>query len=126
MSNREAAIFVINSDKDQTIKELILSEREEIITAIKLRRHVEDFEIEYDAQEYFEKIFLDHDIYYDIYIEDPFSIEKEFNVKKGQIIIAILSVNSAGYWERLQVLPTKIGVSNVLYYSEREQIPMPS
>lgn len=126
MSSREAAIFIINSDKDQTLKELILSERENIITAIKLKRHIEDLEIESSVKEYFKNIFLNYDICYHNYTEEPFSMEKVFNVKKGQVIIAIFAVNSAGYWEGLQVLPTKIGLSNILYYSEKEGIEMPS
>jgi len=101
MSDREASIFVIKSDKNQTIKELIVNNQEEIITAIK----------------------LSYDIYYNIYTENSFDMG--FNVKKGQAIVAIFSVNSAGYWQSLQVLPAKFGSSNIQYYTEREQISMP-
>jgi len=126
MSGREAAIFVIASDKDRTLKELILHEQERIMEAIKFRRHVEDLEIEDNARDHFKKVFLEYDVYYHVYKEDPFSMEREFHVKRGQVIIAIFSVNSAGYWEGLQVLSAELGISNILYYSKREPIYLPS
>jgi hypothetical protein len=125
MSSREAAIFIIISDEDQTIKEMIVKEQERIMTALNFRQHVEELEIKYDAREYFERVFLDYEVYYYVYAENPF-MKKVFDVKRGQVIIAIFAVNSAGCWEGLQVLPAKPGLSSILYYSERETIEMPS
>jgi len=124
--SREAAIFIIESDKDQTINELILNDQERIMTAINFRHHVEELEIKYDAREYFERVFLDYNIAYNLYSEHSFNIKKVFDVKKGQVIVALFFVNSAGCWERLQVLPAKSGLSNIKYYTERKELETPS
>ena len=126
MSDREASIFVMVSDEDQTIKELILKDQERIMTALNFRQHVKELEIEHNAREYFKRVFLNYDVYYDVYTENPFSIQKVFHVKKDQVIFILFCVNSAGCWEGLQILPVKHGLSNIQYYSEREIISMPS
>jgi len=124
--SREASIFVLVSDEDQTIKELILKEQERIMTAMNFRRHVDDLEIEYEAREHFEKIFLDYDPYYIRYKRPSYDSYRIFQLEKDQVIIAIFSVNSAGCWEGLQILPAEPGLSNIKYYTEREEIFMPS
>jgi hypothetical protein len=124
--SREAAIFAMISDKDQTIKKLIVKDQERIMTAINFRRQVQELEIEIGAREYFERIFLNYDPYYVRYEKDSYESHKIFQVKRGQVIIAIFSVNSAGCWEGLQILPTKFGSSNIIYYTEKEEISMPS
>jgi len=128
MSDREAAIFVIISDKDQTINKAILKVKSRIIDILKFERHIEELEIDDTADDYFDKIFLSYEQYYSVYTSTPekFTHEKRINLVKGELIIAIFSVNSAGYWEQLQIIPANSGISNIKYYTKRETIFMPS
>jgi len=127
MSDREGAIFVIISDKQQTINEAILKEKTNIINILKLKNHVKDLEIEDSAEDYFDKVFLSYEQYYDVYSYEPkFTHENITKLKKGQIIIAIITKNSAGGWEQLQIIPAKSGVSSIKYFTEQETIYMPS
>lgn len=128
MSEREGIIFVIISDKQQTINEAILKEKSNIIDILKLKSHVKELEIEDTTEDYFDKVFLSYDQYYDVYSEDPekFTHEKITKLKKGQIIIAIITKNSAGGWEQLQIIPAKSGVSSIKYFTKQETIYMPS
>jgi hypothetical protein len=132
MSDREGAIFVIVSHKDQTIKDALLKEKENIMTALNFHKHVEDLDFDReprDPGEYFDHVFFHYEIYYDKYNINPgiFEHKKIFDIKKGQSFLAIFTVNSAGCWEHLQVLPlVTSGVSNIKYYTQRETIEMPS
>ena len=127
MSEREGIIFVIISDKNQTINEAILKEKSNIINILNFKDHVKDLEIEDSAEDYFDKVILSYDQYYDVYTFDPkFTHEKITKLKKGQIIIAIITKNSAGCWEQLQIIPAKSGVSSIKYFTEQETIFMPS
>lgn len=131
MSGREVLIFVIVSDEDQTINEALLKEKESIMIKMDFQNHVEEFEIDQEAGVYFDKLFLDGEVYYDIYSYTPRPEFKQiFNLKQGEPFLAIFSVNSAGCWEQLQILPLTIPInpinSNIKYNSKRETIYMPS
>jgi hypothetical protein len=127
MSDRSAAIFIITSDKNQTLKEAILKEKKEIMKVIKFDRWVKDCEIDNMPSVAFDNIFLDYELYYAIYSHKPkFDLKKIFDVKKGESFLAIFSVNSAGSWQGLQTIPLKVGSSNIKYYTKREIIFMPS
>jgi NAD-dependent SIR2 family protein deacetylase len=127
MSERSGAIFVIVSDKNQTINEAILKEKNNIMNMLKFQRHMQDLEIEDTPEKYFDKLFLSWDQYYNVYTYEPkFTHEMITKLKKGQVIIAIITKNSAGCWEQLQVIPAKSGVSSIKYFTEQEIIYMPS
>jgi hypothetical protein len=130
MSDRDAAIFVITSDKNQTIKEAILKEKKEIMKVIKFDRWVKDCEINNTPSKVFNDIFIDNSICFYVYTYEPkFDLKKIFDVKRGESFLAIFSVNSAGSWEILQVIPLKVNSlnnSNINYYTKRETIIMPS
>lgn len=126
MSKRQASIFLITSDKKQTIKEAILKEKKEIMKVIKFNRWVKDIEIDGTPSKLFDDIFMGYDICFVDYSQDIYQI---FTIKKGESFLAIFSVNSAGSWEGLQVVPIKINFlndSNINYYTKKETIYMPS
>ena len=129
MSDRDAAIFVITSDKNQTIKEAILEEKKEIMKVIKFNRWVKDCEINNTPSKVFDDIFIDNKICFYVYTYKPkFNLQEISNIKKGESFLAIFSVNSAGSWEILQVIPVKVNSfnnSNINYYTEKETIIMP-
>ena len=128
MSGREAVFFIITSDKKQTFKEAILQEKEVIMKVMRFVRWVTEIEIACDPSEFFDQVFLDREIYYDKYSYTPHIGSKRiYDVEDGESFIAIFSVNSAGSWEGLQVVPARSGLSpNIEYYTFRETIYMPS
>ena len=126
MSDRQAAIFVITSGKDQTIKEAILKEKKEIMKVIKFNRWVKDVEIDDTPSKVFDDIFMDYKICFIVFSQ--FDMHEIYTIKKGESFLAIFSVNSAGSWEILQVIPVKVNSfnnSNINYYTEKETIIMP-
>jgi len=125
--SREAAIFVLVSDEDQTIKQLILKHKEQIMSLIRFHQHVNELkemsDFEDTPNEYFDKVFLDYDTCYTEY--DP-DYKKIFDVKKAESLIVILTVNSAGCWEGLQPIPLIYGRGTMRYYTKLRTIHMPS
>ena len=125
--SREAAMFVLVSDTDQTIKELILQNKQQIMYLIRFHQHTnelhQDMIVRDTPNEYFDKVFLEYDVYYTEYTP---KYKKILDVKKGEGLIIILAVNSAGCWEDLQAIPLISGRGNMRYYSERRTIHMPS
>lgn len=129
MSDRSAAIFVITSDKNQSIKKTILKEKKEIMKVIKFNQWVKECEIDNTPSKVFDSIFLDYEICFYVYTYEPkFDLKKIFDIKKGESFLAIFSVNSAGSWQILQVIPLKfssLNSSNIHYYTKKETIIMP-
>lgn len=128
MSGREAAFFVITSDKNQTFEEAILQEKEVIMTVMKFESWVIDIEIDHSPSEYFDLIFLDREVYHNKVSFTPrYESKRIINIGEGESFIAIFSRNSAGYWEGLQVIPARSGLSlNIGYYTFQETVYMPS
>jgi len=126
MSDRSAAIFIITSDKDQTLKEAILKEKKEIMKIIEFEQWVKEFEFHDIPSKIFDDIFLDYKICYVVYSQ--FDMHEIYNIKKGESFLTIFSVNSAGSWQGCQVIPLKVNSlnnSNIEYYTEKEIISMP-
>jgi hypothetical protein len=93
---------------------------------IKFNRWVKDIEIDSTPSKLFDDIFMDYGICFVDYSQDIYKI---FTIKKGESFLAIFSVNSAGSWEGLQVVPSKVNFlndSNINYYTKKEIICMPS
>lgn len=126
MSDRDVLIIIIDSDKDQTIKDLILKEKEYIMTAMNFQDYTKDLEIKQKADVYFDDLFFSDGLYYVKYIKPNFDRIQIFNLKKDESILVIFSKNSAGCWEHLQVLPITASNSNIKYSTKNETLYSPS
>jgi len=117
MSDRTVFMVVLKNDKDQTIRDLFIQEKRQIMNQMNFYDYCDEFDYGH-AEEVFYDLFLNSGVFY--YNEFEPKYVSIYDAKKGEKFICLFFMNTAGAWESLNILRIKENNSDstIQYYGK--------